>query len=114
MLECSRFTIHGLWPENYDGSWPQFCAQQPFSQERVEDLLPVLRREWPSLFSKDSSFWRHEWLKHGTCAEKLCPLLTNEHAFFFAVLALNKMYDLNVRIPALCRRVTAPGVHQVT
>lgn len=49
------------------------------------------------MFSKDSKFWSHEWHRHGTCAETLCPLLTNEHAFFFAVLALNKMYDLNVR-----------------
>lgn len=48
------------------------------------------------MFTKDASFWKHEWLKHGTCSETLCPLLNDEHAFFFAVLALNKMYDLNV------------------
>lgn len=63
----------------------------------MQDLLPVLRTEWPSLFSKDSRFWKHEWMKHGTCSETLCPLLSGEHSFFFAVLALNKMYDLNVR-----------------
>eukprot|EP00892_Ulva_mutabilis_P006178 jgi/Ulvmu1/3932/UM018_0155.1 len=104
----SRFTIHGLWPEYNDGSWPQFCAEQPFSEENVEDLLPVLRREWPSLFTKNASFWRHEWLKHGTCAEKLCSLLTNEHAFFFAVLALNKMYDLNAAAKATSIPLNTP------
>jgi ribonuclease T2 len=94
---CSRFTIHGLWPEFKNDTWPQYCTKEDFDPAQVADLRPVLRREWPSVFSNNTVFWRHEWRKHGTCAENLCPLLSDEHSFFFAVLALNQMYDLNVR-----------------
>ena len=97
LVLCSRFTIHGLWPQYYNDTWPQFCTGEGFDPSLVADLEPVLRREWPSVFSDNAAFWKHEWRKHGTCAEGLCPLLSDEHSFFFAVLALNKMYNLNVR-----------------
>ena len=91
---CSHFTIHGLWPENLDASWPQYCSKEPFSAAAVADLLPQLRTEWPSVFSKGSHFWQHEWRRHGTCATETFP---TEHAFFGTVLQLHKRFDLAVR-----------------
>ena len=42
----------------------------------MADLLPDLRREWPSYMSLGDSFWAHEWLKHGTCSR---PVFNDEH-----------------------------------
>jgi ribonuclease I len=90
---CRKFTIHGLWPENMDGTWPEFCGHKPFSAKALQDLLPELRQEWPSVFQSSEHFWRHEWLKHGTCATAEFP---TEHLFFNMVLQLHKKYDLQV------------------
>ncbi len=51
------FIVHGLWPENKDGTWPAFCAERPGPEhpEKNLDLTP------------DSSLLAHEWAKHGTC-----------------------------------------------
>ena len=92
---CSRFSIHGLWPEYTNGSWPQFCTSNcTFSESPVNDLLPKLRASWPSLFHGNDAFWRHEYCKHGSCARAIVP---DEHAYFDAVLKLNERFDLNVR-----------------
>ena len=59
------------------GSWPESCDPgAAFDEALVADLLPDLRREWPSYMSLGDSFWAHEWLKHGTCAR---PVFSDEH-----------------------------------
>jgi len=40
-----------------------------------------------------TSFWCHEWSKHGTCAMS-DSLLSTEHAFFAAALQLNAKYNI--------------------
>jgi ribonuclease I len=40
-----------------------------------------------------SSFWQHEWQKHGTCAESVAAY-TGELNYFNQSLALNKRFDL--------------------
>ena len=51
------FVVHGLWPENNDGSWPAFCAERP-GPEHPEKNLDI---------TPDLSLLQHEWTKHGTC-----------------------------------------------
>lgn len=58
--ECGKklgFVLHGLWPQNRDGSYPSDCAHAPGLKNPSEfkDL------------SSDPSFLEHEWEKHGTC-----------------------------------------------
>ncbi|MGI4978774.1 MAG: ribonuclease T2 family protein [Janthinobacterium lividum] len=58
--ECSAphsFVLHGLWPQNFDGTYPGTCSDRPGPQhpERYLDLTP------------DLSLIKHEWAKHGTC-----------------------------------------------
>ena len=58
--QCSTrpgFIVHGLWPENNDGTWPAFCAdrQGPLHPEENLDITP------------DATLLAHEWAKHGTC-----------------------------------------------
>ncbi len=53
------FVLHGLWPQNRDGSWPQHCAgdAQPDAAtvERTLAFMPSRR------------LIEHEWQTHGSC-----------------------------------------------
>lgn len=52
------FVLHGLWPQNRDGSWPANCpthAPGPTNPSAWLDITP------------DLSLIAHEWTKHGAC-----------------------------------------------
>jgi ribonuclease T2 len=70
------FIVHGLWPQNNDGTWPVYCADRPGPADpRVNlDITP------------DLSLLQHEWSKHGTCT-MLSPasFFANEHRAFHQV-----------------------------
>ena len=54
------FVVHGLWPENDDGSYPQNCAPaRPVAQPTVQRMLAIM----PS-----RGLIQHEWATHGTCS----------------------------------------------
>jgi ribonuclease T2 len=59
--ECashSTFVLHGLWPQNNDGTYPEDCSSAPGPAD-------------PSAFSDiypDSGLLEHEWHTHGTCS----------------------------------------------
>jgi ribonuclease T2 len=58
--ECTRrlgFVVHGLWPQNYDGSYPQHCGQKPgpTNPQADTDIMPTV------------GLVEHEWETHGTC-----------------------------------------------
>ncbi len=53
------FVVHGLWPENNDGSYPQNCGPaNPVANSIVQHMVTIM----PS-----RSLIQHEWAKHGTC-----------------------------------------------
>jgi len=52
------FVLHGLWPQNSDGTWPANCNNhQP---------APSEPSAWLAM-TPDLSLIEHEWSKHGTC-----------------------------------------------
>jgi ribonuclease T2 len=59
--ECashSTFVLHGLWPQNNDGTYPENCSNAPGPTD-------------PSAFSDiypESGLLEHEWHTHGTCS----------------------------------------------
>lgn len=60
-IQCaqhSTFVLHGLWPENKDGSYPENCsaAPGPSDPSQYSDIYP------------DASLLEHEWKAHGTCS----------------------------------------------
>jgi ribonuclease T2 len=60
-IECAAhpaFVLHGLWPENNDGSYPQHCSSAPGPPDpsKYRDIYP------------DPSLLQHEWTTHGTCS----------------------------------------------
>jgi len=59
--ECGRhatFVLHGLWPQNADGSYPQNCSDAPGPADPAQysDIYP------------DAGLLEHEWKTHGTCS----------------------------------------------
>ena len=52
------FVLHGLWPENSDGSYPENCsnAAGPANPSQYSDIYP------------DAGLLQHEWKTHGTCS----------------------------------------------
>ncbi len=52
--------VHGMWPQNDDGSYPQHCAPaQPVSNAIVQQMLPIIPAR---------GLIQHEWETHGTCS----------------------------------------------
>jgi len=59
-MECSAphaFVLHGLWPQNFNGTYPSSCGYRPGPRnpERNLDMTPNI------------ALLKHEWSKHGTC-----------------------------------------------
>jgi ribonuclease T2 len=59
--ECAQhltFILHGLWPQNTTGPFPQHCsnAPGPADPSQYSDIYP------------DAGLLRHEWQTHGTCS----------------------------------------------
>ncbi|VDO33228.1 Uncharacterized protein BM_BM4983 [Brugia malayi] len=95
--DAASWTIHGLWPQRNDGSFPQFCGSDT-KKFVLSKLLPIkqkLEKYWPNLFvmRSVSSLWKHEWEKHGTCAE-IVEEVSDELKYFSKSLALYKQFDI--------------------
>jgi len=59
--ECAAhatFVLHGLWPQNYDGTYPENCSKAPGPADAsaYKDIYP------------DQDLLEHEWSTHGTCS----------------------------------------------
>lgn len=87
-------TIHGLWPQRYDGTWPSECTTEPLQESFYvsgsTNLLTLLEEKWPNIKSElnsshHNSFWEHEWRKHGTCS--------GLHPFEYFETALNLLVE---------------------
>ena len=59
--ECGRglgFVVHGLWPQDVNGDYPEDCgdAPGPANPQAYTDIIPTV------------SLVEHEWQTHGTCS----------------------------------------------
>ncbi|CAI4223042.1 unnamed protein product [Auanema sp. JU1783] len=97
-VHTPSWTVHGLWPNFQNGSYPQFCHGSPptFDINLVDPILHELSTNWPNLLTHHSveSLWKHEYDKHGTCSQSDSKLET-ELKYFNATLALNELYDVD-------------------
>ncbi|XP_028073371.1 extracellular ribonuclease LE-like isoform X2 [Camellia sinensis] len=91
---AADFGIHGLWPNYNDGSYPSNCdPNSPYDQSAISDLISRMQDSWPTLACPSgdgSTFWSHEWDKHGTCSESVL----DQHSYFKSALNLKSNIDL--------------------
>lgn len=87
--QCSKhtgFIVHGLWPQNNDGSYPLDCQTSqpgPSNPDSMADIMPA-------------EIIQHEWIQHGTCSG-----LSGDEYF-----ALIRKLSRSIRIP---ERMKAPA-----
>ncbi|KAI0715035.1 ribonuclease T2 [Earliella scabrosa] len=102
----NSWTIHGLWPDNCDGTFEQNCDSSRaysniadlLSAQGASDTLAFMRDFWVDINGRDEQFWAHEWSTHGTCYSTLktsclasgSPRGAEAVAFFNTVVKLFK------------------------
>ncbi|WFD27805.1 ribonuclease T2 [Malassezia nana] len=93
LLPQKHWTLHGLWPDYCNGSYPQYCDLdrqydrnppdeangqdlKPWTGHGVDrfikdwdryDLLDWMNKYWVSQGQPSADFWAHEFSKHATC-----------------------------------------------
>jgi len=94
-MNAPGFTMHGLWPSrtgsNVD-NYPCQCTNETFDVTEVKSIISDLNQYWPSDKGGNEVFWKHEYEKHGTCAEAI-DSLGNELKFMQGALALRSKAD---------------------
>lgn len=62
LAQCSKgfgFVLHGLWPQNSDGGYPENCA--------VAGELPAAAVARGQTLFPSPKLMQHEWQRHGSC-----------------------------------------------
>lgn len=90
--ECKAhpgFILHGLWPQNNDGTYPVFCSDEPGPADPQQDLD----------ITPDLGLLQHEWAKHGTCSG-VGPqrFFAMEHTAFHSLRIPSQIADLHQEI----------------
>ncbi|CAG9311946.1 unnamed protein product [Blepharisma stoltei] len=102
----TNFNIHGLWPENWSGTYPQDCV--PNSPLNITTSTETeLKKYWQSNNGDSKTFWTHEWTKHGTCITPSIPC----NSYFDKGVALYK--QLNI-LSTLSAGGVKPGTSEVS
>jgi len=84
---ADTWTIHGLWGDFCNGSYPASCDPARAYQDvpkilreyREFELIDTMTELWlndPPVTTEngtDADLWAHEWSKHGTCMSTLRP-----------------------------------------
>lgn len=91
------FTLHGLWPQYNNGGWPQYCdCYDVFSTNNLaKSTRSSMACNWVSYKGSDSSFWDHQWEKHGTCSTDVLP---SQEKYFNKTLELDEKYDIGTAL----------------
>ncbi|MDE1177588.1 MAG: ribonuclease T2 [Edaphobacter sp.] len=88
----STFVLHGLWPQQSNGSYQQNCstAPGPTDPSQYKDLYP------------DPSLLQHEWKTHGTCSG-LAP-----DAYFTAARKALQSVTIPTKLSQLDHQISLP------
>lgn len=79
------WTIHGIWPTKLNTIGPSFCNKTAvFNVTELDPIEKQLEQFWINVEKNKpyDSLWRHEWLKHGTCAAAVMVQLNTEDKYF--------------------------------
>lgn len=101
------FTLHGLWPDNCDGTYEQFCDKSleiSNAKDIVEKFDDTLYGDmttfWKDYKGNDESLWEHEFNKHGTCVNTIRPKCysdyeSDENVYDYYKIAMTLYKKLN-------------------
>ncbi|KAH9858319.1 ribonuclease T2 [Lenzites betulinus] len=75
----NSWTIHGLWPDNCDGTFKENCDSSRdytniaslLTAQGASDTLAFMQEFWVDINGQNEQFWEHEWSTHGTCYSTL-------------------------------------------
>ncbi|EIW64001.1 ribonuclease T2 [Trametes versicolor FP-101664 SS1] len=75
----NSWTIHGLWPDNCDGTFTENCDPSRdytdiaglLTAQGASDTLSFMQEFWVDINGANEKFWEHEWSTHGTCYSTL-------------------------------------------
>ncbi|KAI1822722.1 putative ribonuclease T2 [Xylaria intraflava] len=75
------WTIHGLWPDNCDGTYQENCDKSReysditsiLDDNGKSDLVSFMKDYWQSNDESPEDLWAHEWATHGTCVSTIEP-----------------------------------------
>ncbi|KAF9321011.1 ribonuclease T2-like [Podila horticola] len=75
------WTIHGLWPDNCDGTFSSNCDPSRdytniaslLTANGASDTLDYMNQFWVDINGNNEQFWENEWATHGTCMSTLEP-----------------------------------------
>lgn len=73
------WTIHGLWPDNCDGTYIEDCDPSRdykniaglLESQGASSTLEFMQQYWLNDDGSNEKFWEHEWATHGTCYSTL-------------------------------------------
>lgn len=73
------WTIHGLWPDNCDGTYIENCdpsreyknIAELLESQGASSTLEFMQQYWLNNHGTNERFWEHEWATHGTCYSTL-------------------------------------------
>ncbi|KAF5306121.1 hypothetical protein FQR65_LT07397 [Abscondita terminalis] len=90
------WTVHGIWPTKSGTRGPWNCNNTwHFNESSITSIESDLKEFWINVENNTgvTSFWEHEWMKHGTCAAIL-PQLNTQLKFFSQGLEWIKMFNM--------------------
>jgi ribonuclease I len=64
--QSDNWSIHGLWLDYANGSYPQYCSKMDF-KPIDNNLINNLNENWYSCNGNNTDFWNHELQKHASC-----------------------------------------------
>ncbi|KIJ66238.1 hypothetical protein HYDPIDRAFT_86785 [Hydnomerulius pinastri MD-312] len=78
---ADSWTIHGLWPDNCDGTYTEDCdpsrdytnISQLLTSQNATSTLDYMQQYWLNDDGTSEELWEHEWATHGTCYSTLEP-----------------------------------------
>ncbi|KAF7971676.1 hypothetical protein HWV62_20112 [Athelia sp. TMB] len=77
----NSWTIHGLWPDNCNGTYEENCDSSRdytdisglLTAAGATDTLAFMQEYWLNDDGTSEELWEHEWATHGTCMSTLEP-----------------------------------------
>lgn len=104
-----EWTLHGLWPDNCDGTYEQFCDRSLNIDRNIEKIIVgqfndttlynKMSSYWKNFNGNDASLWQHEFNKHGTCVKTLHPScytdVKNQNVYDYFNITVNLYEQLN-------------------